>query len=459
MERELRLVAVNGMLGYGYPLESLDRAVEARPHLFGVDAGSTDAGPYYLGQGVPLTAPRQIERDLRGAYLAARRAGVPLVVGSAGFGGATPHVDLVLGILDRIVREDGRPSRCAVIRSDVPASLVAAAAREKRLTPLAGAPEADADRIAVTDRIVAQMGTEPIAKALAMGVDVVLAGRACDTAIYAALPISRGFDAGLAIHMAKIMECGAQCALPLAPNDSLLGTISTDSFELRTLNPNRTLTPESVAAHTLYEQPDPYEIHEPEGTVNMQDAEFVQVDPHTVRVSGSRLMTPDGPTRIKLEGARRVGYRAVTFAGVRDPRVIEALNDIVASAKGMAFDNLAKDVNQDSLSVAVRAYGRDAVMGELERPRDHVPHEVGILVEVVGPSQQVASDALALLRSSLLHCPFPGRKTTAGNLAFPFSPSDVAAGPVYEFSVYHLIDVEDPMALFPIEMLTLGGVA
>ena len=36
-----------------------------------------------------------------------------------------------------------------------------------------------------------------------------------------------------------------------------------------------------------------------------------------------------------------------------------------------------------------------------------------------------AQSHLALLRATLLHYGFEGRKATAGNLAFPFSPSDM----------------------------------
>jgi hypothetical protein len=49
----------------------------------------------------------------------------------------------------------------------------------------------------------------------------------------------------------------------------------------------------------------------------------------------------------------------------------------------------------------------------------------------------------------MLHCDFKkneltdARKSTAGNLAFPFSPSDVKMGAVYEFSLYHLVKVDD----------------
>ena len=63
----------------------------------------------------------------------------------------------------------------------------------------------------------------------------------------------------------------------------------------------------------------------------------------------------------------------------------------------------------------------------------------------------------ASLRSCYLHYGYPGRKSTAGNLAFPFAPSDVSFGPVYAFSVYHLMAVEDPCGLFPIEWREAGA--
>jgi hypothetical protein len=455
--RELRLIAVNGMLGYGYPMDSLDRALAEAPNLFGVDAGSTDAGPYYLGHGEMLTAPAQVARDLKGALRAAKRAGVPLVVGSAGFGGARAHVDAFLRIADRVAHEEGLGFRTAVIRADLDKAMVKAALTNGRVRSVAGAPALSADMIDASTNLVGQMGTEPFIAALGDGAELIVAGRSCDTAIYAALPILRGFDPGLAIHMAKIMECGAQCALPLAPNDCLLGVIQEDSFLIRTLNPMQTVTPESVAAHSLYEQPDPYEIHEPEGTVNMRDAVFEQVDPRTVRIRGSRLSKPAGLQTVKMEGARPVGFRAVVFAGVRDPRVIANIDGIAAKSTEMALSNLRAGVSTQDVSIRFRAYGRDAVLGAVEPDLTIAPHEVGVMIEVIAPSQELANTVLALVRSSALHCPFEGRKTTAGNLAFPFSPSDLVGGPVYEFSVYHLLETPDPGALFPIEQIHIGS--
>ena len=61
------------------------------------------------------------------------------------------------------------------------------------------------ERIKSSERIVAQIGVEPIIAALKEDVDVVIAGRTYDPAVFAALPVMKGFDEGLALHMGKIL--------------------------------------------------------------------------------------------------------------------------------------------------------------------------------------------------------------------------------------------------------------
>jgi hypothetical protein len=56
----------------------------------------------------------------------------------------------------------------------------------------------------------------------------------------------------------------------------------------------------------------------------------------------------------------------------------------------------------------------------------------------------------------MLHYGYPGRVATAGNLAFPYSPSDFKAGEVFEFSLHHVIEVDDPCGYFPIRIEQLG---
>ena len=61
------------------------------------------------------------------------------------------------------------------------------------------------------------------------------------------------------------------------------------------------------------------------------------------------------------------------------------------------------------------------------------------------------------LKQYLLHHGYAGRLSTAGNLAFPFTPPEVSLGPAYRFNVYHLLRAHDPDALFPLEVEALYG--
>jgi len=297
--------------------------------------------------------------------------------------------------------------------------------------------------------LVAQMGTGPIIAALRGGADVIIAGRCCDTALFAALPIMQGFDAGLALHCAKIAECGTLCARPASAADCLIGTISAQHFLVEPANPTRRCTPASVMAHSLYEQPNPDCFFEPEGKVDLTGSVFEQASEYAVRVSKTRLIQADKQT-VKLEGARCVGCRAITIAGIRDPLIIENLDTIEAQVRETVTASLAGRVAEGCFSLRFIRYGVDAVpLGPL--PPDPVrPREAGIVIEAIGPDQETADAVLSLARSTALHQSFPGRKTTAGNLAFPFSPSDFQGGPVYEFAVYHLMEVEDECELFPL---------
>ncbi len=55
-----------------------------------------------------------------------------------------------------------------------------------------------------------------------------LAGRAYDPAVFAALPIRRGFNPGLALHLGKILECAAIAASPGSGSDCMLGLLRHD---------------------------------------------------------------------------------------------------------------------------------------------------------------------------------------------------------------------------------------
>lgn len=450
---EVRVLSLTAILGYGYPEESFRRALEADPDVIAVDAGSTDPGPYYLGHGVPFTSTAAVRRDLLPAVRAAKERGIPLIIGSAGGSGAAPHLARDWAVLTDIARSEGLHLKVAVIQADIPARLVEDALAAGQITPLGPTPPLTRRDLEDTTYIVGQMGVEPFLAALDLHPDIILAGRAYDPAMFAAVPIRRGLPKGLALHMGKILECGAIAASPGAGSDCLLGAIRPDSFRVWPPNPERRCTVTSVAGHTLYEKSDPYHLPGPGGELDLEGVEFRALDSRTVEVRGSRFRPAERYT-VKLEGARLVGYRTLSIAGVRDPMMIRQIDSILEAVRQRGRQNF-REVDPSQYRLLFHIYGKDGVMQEWEPRPQPEGHELGLVIETVASTQELADTITGFVRSTLLHYGYPGRMATAGNLAFPYSPSDLHAGEVYEFTLNHLLPVADPLSLFPVELREL----
>lgn len=456
MSREFRVLSPTAILGYGFPEASFKRGMERKPHLIGVDAGSTDPGPYYLGAGKSFTNRAFVKRDLTYMITAGVAENIPVVIGSAGGSGAKPHLDWCHEIIREIAQENGLTFRLAVIPADIEKKTVLEALSQGRVKPLSFVPEATAKDVEESVHIVAQMGCEPIVKALEMGAQVVLAGRCYDPACFAAVPIRQGFDKGLAMHMGKILECGAIAATPGSGADSVLGTLTEDSFILEPLSDKRVFTPMSAAAHTLYEKSDPYHLPGPGGAIDLTATSFTELPGGRVEVKGSRYEKTKGYF-LKLEGVRKIGYRTVSIAGTRDPIMISKIDEILPQVEAQVRSMMKTPSPSDRLLFHV--YGKNGVMGAMEPLADAVSHELCIIIEALCATQEAADTLCSVTRSTLLHYGYEGRIATAGNLAFPFSPSDVPMGAAYTFSLYHLIEVADPcMFQIYIESYTNGEV-
>ncbi len=453
----LTVYAPLGMLGYGFPEASLRAAEARRPDVFAMDAGSTDPGPYYLGSGHSYTSREMVRRDLSLLLPAARRLGVPLIVGSAGGSGGKPHLDWTVEIVREVAATHSLSFRMAIIEAEIAPEFLVSALQAGRIHDFETGRELQQDDLAACDRVVGQMGVEPVIKALSQGADVVIAGRAFDAAMAAALPIAQGFDRGLALHMGKIVECGSLVALPRT-SDGVLAHIDRDSFVIEPADPGKRSTAELVAAHTLYEKSDPYRLAMPGGTIDLRECSFEQEDARSVRVRGSRFRAAERYT-IKLEGAAIAGYRSLCLAGARDPSLIRHFDEVMDRATAKVRADLDGRIDSSAYELRYRLYGRDAVMGALEPTPASEPLELGVVMEVVARTQEIADTVGALLRSATLHIGYTDRIATAGNLAFPYSPAEFPAPPAYEFRVYHLLEVDDPLELFPIRYEVVGEAA
>ena len=218
------------------------------------------------------------------------------------------------------------------------------------------------------------------------------------------------------------------CSEPVAAADVMQGYMFDDYFELKPANPTRRCTVDRVAAHTLYEQTNPYFIYEPDGVCDLTSSTFTQIDSRTVRVSGSTFREATEKT-LKLEGVKCSGYRTICPATVYDPKTVENIDAIFKIVTEFIKENTKNTLPADSYSLNFKLSGGKE-------------SSLGIIIDVVGRTQEIADTVCALARSRMLHCDYEGRKSTAGNLAFPFSPSDIHVGAVYEFSVFHLMKVD-----------------
>ena len=444
----MRLLGASGQMGYGIPTPAFKAGLEREPHLIGCDMGSIDIGPSYLGRGEMATAPAATKRDLRKVLLGARQNDVPLVIGSAGSAGAKPHLEATLAMIRQIAREEGLRFRLGVLRADIPKQTVKDAVRAGDVRGLDGMPPLTEEEVDACANLVGQMGASSFERALRQDIDVLVAGRACDTAIFAALPVMLGFPRGLATHMGKIIECASLCCVP-GGRDTILATLDQAGFALESMSPVRAATPVSVAAHSLYEQADPFTVQEPDGRLDLRGARYAALDPRRTRVSGAVWHPADAPW-VKLEGARFVGERAVLLCGASDARFIAGADEILERVAQVVRELVCEEADEDYV-LLWRIYGRNGVV-EAGAPGKPDPAEVFVLVECIAPTRERAAEVIRTTKQYLLHHGYPGRISTAGNLAFPFTPPEVSVGAAYRFNVYHLMRARDLSALFPLEV-------
>ncbi|PAU75585.1 acyclic terpene utilization AtuA family protein [Halomonas salipaludis] len=454
--RELRILSPTGALGSGFLESSFNAALEQQPHVIGCDAGTTDGGPFALGAGKPSFPRLAVKRDLRLILLGARRIKVPLLIGSCGTAGGEVHLQIVHEIVREIAREEGLSFKLALIHAEQDKDYLKTRLRQGRIKPLHPAPEFDEEVIDRSERIVGMMGTEPYVRALEMGVEVILAGRSSDTSMFCALPHMHGFSAGIALHAAKILECGTAAVVQRKTPDCMLATIRDDHFEIGPLDPDLRCTPQSIASHSLYENADPFLLKEPDGTLDTTRARYEAVNERLVRVRGSEFIPAETYT-IKLEGAELAGYQTILIGGVRDPYILRQLDDWLTRIRAR-IEWRVKDVTglaPDEYALNIRVYGKNGTMGALEPVQEFQGHEACLIFEVTAQTQELASTIAAMTRHQAIHFPIPEWSGLITGVACPYSPAYIERGATYRFNVNHVVEPDNAYEMFPIEIVEI----
>jgi hypothetical protein len=446
----LALLSATGMLGSGFREDSIRGAIARGVRMIGCDAGTTDFGPHLLATGRSQFSRAAIKRDTSVILSSAVSSGIPVVIGSAGGSGGDLNLAWMEGIVREIASEQGLHFKLAVIHSELSKDTVRGLMRQGRVKALPPSVELSDRDIDEALHIVAMMGAEPIQEALDWA-NVVLAGRSSDAAIYSALPLRLGYAPAVCWHAGKILECGAAAVAQRAAPDSMVAVLREDSFDVYPMREDYRCTPQSIASHTLYENSDPFRLTEPSGVLGTLKSTYRAVDDRTVNVSGSTF-EPASRYGVKIEGARLAGYSTIVLGAIRDPFIVRQLDSWLERLDHNLRERLRSTVGAEApFEIGVRVYGKNGVMGELE-PRNFVEgHEVTLLWDVISESQELSHSVAASLSHMAVHNPIPEWHGLISGVAFPFAPSEVDRGAVYEFNLNHVVFPDSPTSLFRTE--------
>ena len=446
-----KVLVPSGVLGLGFDLEALRRGIRNKPDIISIDGGSTDSGPASLGSGTSKYSRAAIKSEWKTLMQARKEANVPLIIGTCGTCGTNSMVDWMEEITIELAKELGQSLKITKLYCEQNIEFLKSKFKVNKIFPLEPAPNLNVHILDNLSHVVALAGAEQVIEAINTGADIILAGRTTDTAIISALPLMNGVDPGSAWHGAKIAECGALCSSN-PTSGVVIVEFDKTSFNVEAMSDSAICSPESVSAHMLYENADPYILYEPGGYMDVTNARYHSINPRKVRVEGGLWVSSKKYT-VKLEGARVVGYQTSLLVLLRDNNYVK--NAIKWTEKLSIF--LSKEIKQrmnlDSheYSLDFRHIGLNAVLGELEKNIGN-PSEVGALCIITSKVPDICTEIAKLINPFLLHFPLTVDEELP-TFAFPYSPVHSDRGCVYEFALHHVLELNDPMDVFQIKTL------
>lgn len=433
-----------GSLGAGAREDEIRYGIAQGAHVIATDAGSTDSGAAYLALGISKNNKGSVKRDLTVLMKAASAADIPIVVGTSGQAGGDMNVDWTRDIVIEIAGELGIRPKIALLYSELSKETVKAKNAEGRIRPLAPMGALDDATVDDCDHIVAALGPEPYIAALKAGADIILGGRTTDTAVLACYPLWKGAGLGASWHAGKIAECGAQCTVKTTDGAGVLLRIGRDAFEVEPLSTVNSCTPHSVSAHMLYENSNPFLLVEPGGVLDVTNADYQQVDPRVVRVTGS-VWEPK-PYTMKLEGASSGQFQTIMLVGIQDPVVLHNIDAFHDRMLGALNERVRKTIGAAAgdFNISLRLYGWNAVSGEKVAAETPPPREVGVLFVATAATQEMATQIAKACNPYFFHMHMPEHREMP-SYGFAFTPADIERGPVYEFRLNHVVECDEPM--------------
>lgn len=452
----IKILCPTGHLGFT-PIEkgSLYEGMKHKPDFLIADSGSCDIGPYPLGADDAASPEEWQRHDLEVMLLESRKLGVPMIIGSASDTGADRGVTQYIRLIKEIAREHKLPRfRLGYIYSEQDKTDLAGRMKNGlRIEGLSGRADLTPADLEATDHVVAVMGPEPIIKVLDMGAEVVICGRSTDSSIFAAPLLRGGIPENIAWYAGKVLECASFACEPFMGKESILGTINQSEVFVEPMHPGQRATIASIAGHAMYERENPFHQREPGGLLDMTDCLYEQYSERVTRITGPRFIR-DEVYKVKLEGSGRVGERALSIVGIRDPYTIAHIDQVIAWAKGKVEERYGEI--GPNFQLYYHVYGKDGVMGEWEPHKEITGHEICVVVEAVAESFALAKVVCNSGARNMFYARLPEVRGTAGTAALMMD--EILQGHTgYRWTINHALPVKDPLELFTIGLQEMGG--
>jgi hypothetical protein len=216
-----------------------------------------------------------------------------LIITSAGIDGSNYHVDEFVKIVDDYCFEKGYSLKLGELYANVPKDIVRKALKKGVVTPYGAVPDLTPGEIDLAVQIVAQMGHELLVDLMEKhpAYDIIISGRTYDSSGYAAYCINQGItNWGTAYHMGMVMECGTQCSWP--KSKEALATIWDDRFDILPLQTFSRCSPQSLATHSFYENPNAELHYGLGGVLHLKLSSYKTICPRSAGAMGAYSTRP-----------------------------------------------------------------------------------------------------------------------------------------------------------------------
>lgn len=453
----IKVLVPCGSLGAGVRESEIAYGIAQGAHVIASDAGSTDSGAAYLALGKSKNSRGAVRRDLEILMKAQAEHGIPIIIGTSGQAGGDLNLEWTREIVAEVAAELGMAPKVALIHCEQDKATIKRLNADGRIHPLPPLGPLEDAVVDQCEHIVAALGVEHFIAALDGGADIILGGRSTDTAVLACYPIWKGAPWGPAWHAGKTGECGVQCSVNPISGSGVMLTVNADGFEVAPLSDDNRCSVHSVSAHMLYENTDPFRLAEPGGVLDVTRARYTQKDERTVSVTGSEW--EPGPYSMKLEGASAGQYQTMMLVGIRDPEVLNDIENFHDKLLATLYDRTRKSFPPEALGefhISLRMYGWNGIDGKPVPPGTPPPPEIGMIFVATADTQELANAIAHACNPYFFHFPNVMNKEIP-SYGFMLSPADVPCGRVYEFRLNHIVALDDPFELVRIEYVDLGS--